>query len=426
MRLLLIGMFLFASVVLGGPARAAEPAATPTLTVYMISGATCPHCAEARTHFDALRARHPDVVVEEIEIWENRDNRPRARALAARAGAEFGAVPLIIVGDRHWIGFRPDPIGIEIDAAIERCLAQPCVDLGRADAVAVATAAPQSAGTRIELPLVGSIDLGSHSLLVSTALIAFVDGFNACSLWVLSLLLAITLHSGRRGRVLLIGLVFLTVSSAIYALFIAGIVTATHALSFSDPLRVVMALVALLFALVNIKDWFWYGRGPSLSIPAAAKSGLYKRMRAVASSGNSLPALVGATIVLSAGASMVEFACTAGFPLMWGQLLAAQQATSGQFAGLLVLYMLIYQADELAIFIAAVVTMRAMKLEERHGRLLKLAAGMLLLALALTLLIAPATMNEPGPAALVFLAAAGATAVLVVADRWARSARRAG
>jgi hypothetical protein len=181
-----------------------------------------------------------------------------------------------------------------------------------------------------------------------------------------------------------------------------------------------MALIALLFALVNIKDWFWYGQGPSLSIPAAAKPGLYRRMRAVAQSGNSLPALIGATIVLSVGASMVEFACTAGFPLMWGQLLAAQQATSGQFAWLLVLYMLIYQADELAIFLVAVTTMRAMKLEERHGRLLKLAAGMLLLALALTVLIAPATMNEPGPAALVFVAAALATAAMVAIDRWVR------
>jgi glutaredoxin len=220
-------MLWIALVALATVTRAAEPAGPPALTVYMISGATCPHCAEAREHFDALRARHPGVVVEEIEIWENRDNRPRARALAARAGAEFGAVPLIIIGDRHWIGFRADPIGTEIDAAIAACLAAPCIDLGRADAVVTTAPRPAQVSTRIDLPLLGTIDLGSQSLLVSTALIAFVDGFNACSLWVLSLLLAITLHSGRRGRVLLIGLLFLTVSSAIYALFIAGIVTAT-------------------------------------------------------------------------------------------------------------------------------------------------------------------------------------------------------
>jgi glutaredoxin len=100
MRLAVIGwMLLTAVATLAGIARAAEPAASPALTVYLISGATCPHCEDARAHLDTLRARHPEIRIDEIEIWDNPGNRPRALALAARAGAEFGAVPLIIIGD---------------------------------------------------------------------------------------------------------------------------------------------------------------------------------------------------------------------------------------------------------------------------------------------------------------------------------------
>jgi hypothetical protein len=263
----------------------------------------------------------------------------------------------------------------------------------------------------------GPIDLGERSLLISTTLIAFVDGFNACSLWVLSVLLAITLHTGSRRKVLIIGLTFLTVTSLIYALFIAGLFSVLRLLDFAGWVRVLVALIALGFALINIKDYFWYRVGPTLSIPDSAKPGLYRRMRGIVNAGESFPALIGATIVMSAGASMIEFGCTAGFPVLWSNLLATQGADTWTFVGLLLLYMLIYQLDELAIFLAAVITLRASRIEERHGRMLKLASGMLMLALALTMLFAPMAMAELGTALLVFALAGAATALVIIVQR---------
>ncbi|MCE3004114.1 MAG: hypothetical protein LW860_15660 [Xanthomonadaceae bacterium] len=151
-------------------------------------------------------------------------------------------------------------------------------------------------------------------------------------------------------------------------------------------------------------------------------------MRAVTAAGRSFPALVGATIVLSASASLVEFACTAGFPVLWTQLLAQHQATGWQFAGLLLVYMLIYQADELMIFGVAVWTLRAMRVEEQHGRVLKLASGMLMLALGLVMLFAPDAMDHLAGALAVFGAAAVATVVVLgvqrlLGGRWTPASR---
>ena len=420
--ILLLGLAVLAvpTVAVGA---APEATATPTVDIHFISGEGCPHCAKARPFLAELAARHPGVQVHEIEIWKNRDNRPRARALAGRWGIELESVPVILVGGRWWVGFADEPIGREIAEAVAACVAQGCPE-----PAAAAPAKATGGSTSIALPLLGTIDLGARSLLASTALIAFVDGFNACSLWVLTLLLAVTLHTGSRGRVVLIGLTFLTVTSGVYALFIAGLFGAMTVLSFADWLRVLMALVALLFAVVNIKDYFFYGRGLSFSIPDGSKPGLYRRMRAVTAAGQSLPALVGATIVLSASASLVEFACTAGFPVLWTQLLAQHGASGAQFGGLLLLYMLIYQADELLIFGVAVWTMRAMRVEERHGRVLKLGSGMLMLALAGVMLFAPDAMDHLGGALAVFGAAALATAAVLlvqrlVGGRWTPAAR---
>ena len=59
--------------------------------------------------------------------------------------------------------------------------------------------------------------------------------------------------------------------------------------------------------------------------------------------------------------------------------------------------------DELIVFGVAVVTMRAAKMQEKHGELLKLVAGVTMLALAGTVLVRPETMNDPVEATLVFM-----------------------
>jgi hypothetical protein len=269
----------------------------------------------------------------------------------------------------------------------------------------------------LHVPLIGDVDLTRHSLLVSTALIAFVDGVNPCSVWVLSVLLALTLQTRSRRRVLLIGLVFLTVTSLVYVAFIAGLFTVFRVVRFLGWIQVLVALVALGFGLINVKDYFWWGVGPSLTIAAEDKPGIYRAMRRVRAAGGSLWGTVAATVALSAGVSLVEFGCTAGFPVLWTNLLIQQQATPLAFVVLLALYMLIYQLDELAIFLTAVFTLRASRFEERHGRALKLLGGMLMLALAGVMLVRPDLLNAIGSALLIFGAAFLVTLLILVAHR---------
>ena len=261
------------------------------------------------------------------------------------------------------------------------------------------------------------MDLGLQSITLSTALIAFVDGVNPCSVWVLTMLLALTLHTGSRKRVLAIGLVFLTVTAAIYALFIAGLFSVLKVASFLGWIQVLVGLIALFFALVNIKDYFWYKEGISFTIADEKKPGIFQRMRTVMDASQSFWGLVGATVVLAAGVSIVEFSCTAGFPVLWTNLLTAQNVSVAVFIGLLLLYMLIYQLDELIIFFSAVASLKVSRLEEKHGRMLKLIGGMLMLTLSVVMLVNPALMNDLGNSLLIFAAAFLATLMVLLLHR---------
>jgi cytochrome c biogenesis protein CcdA len=356
--------------------------------------------------------------------------------MGAKFGFEPSAVPVIYIGARYWEGFAEEPTGREIRQYVAACATQggcpdagagvlsPVADAGAGDATPAANSdaagvMANTAATTLQVPFLGEIDLGAQSLVVSTALIALIDGFNPCSLWVLSVLLTLTLnHSGSRKKVLIIGLVFLTVTSLVYVAFIAGLFTLFSVLSWVWWIRSVVALVALFFAVVNIKDYFWYKEGLSLTIADEQKPGIYRQMRRVLQAGDSLPAQVGAAAVLGAGVSLVEFSCTAGFPMIWTNLVSAQEITTGAFVMLLALYMVIYQLDELVIFGTAVVTMRAARLEEKQGRILKLAGGVLMFILGIVMLVDPALMNDLTSALLIFGIALAAMVAILFVHRW--------
>ncbi len=355
-----------------------------------------------------LARGNPYISLYDYEVWYVEKNQTLMRQMAAAMDFEPGGVPVTIIGGRYWVGYNAQ-IKAEIEAQVERCLTENCPDNGvgiipgrKAREGNEGTGIGTPASSTITLPLIGTVNLESQSLLVSTLLIAFVDGFNPCSLWVLSILLSLVLNTGSRKKVFIIGAVFITVTAAVYMLFIAGLFTVFTFVSFLGWIQVLVALLALFFALVNIKDYFWYKEGLSFTIADNKKSGIYKGIRNVMKAGDSVWGLISATFVMAIGVSVVEFSCTAGFPVLWTNLLTAQQVGTVTFVLLLLLYIVIYQIDEAAIFLAAVFTLKTSRLEEKHGRILKLIGGMLMLTLAGVMLIKPALMNKLSSSLLIF------------------------
>lgn len=385
--------------------------------IYFFWGEGCPHCARAKPFLEKLAAKYPAVVLKEIEIYNSHENQDLFYRMAEKFGVEQLGVPLIFIGPHFLLGYMEE-MDEQIEADVLDCVQKGCIDPASTLAATpdkttqAVTAAPPS--SQLEIPWLGRVDLGSQSVLLSTTLIALVDGFNPCSLWVLTMLMALTLHTGSRKRVFLIGVIFLTVTSLIYALFIAGLFSLLNFVAYLGWVRAIISLIALFFALVNIKDYFWYKEGLSFTIADDKKPGIFRRMRAVVNASQSAWGMALATIILAAGVSLVEFSCTAGLPVMWVNLLSAQNVDLAAFVLLLLLYMLIYQLDEMVIFFSSVATLKASRLEEKHGRLLKLISGMLMLTLALVMLINPSLMNSINSSLTIFGLSLAATLLVLL------------
>jgi thiol-disulfide isomerase/thioredoxin len=394
---------------------------------------------DALSFLRSLEAKHPDIELGTYEVWMSSANSTRFKRIAEDFGIEAAGVPTIFIGDRAWEGFSADA-GDELAAYIQNCLDVGCpgplddessvspaltpavgaepTEVTPMSSEAADTSSQSPTANSITIPLLGTVDLGGQSLWTSTALISFADGFNPCSLWVLSILVALSLRSGSRKRIFTIGLIYITVTAGIYVLLIAGLFTFLTMVSFLSWIQMAVSILALFFAAINIKDYFWYKEGLSLTIADEKKPGIYKRVRKVMAAGDSFWALAGTTAALGAGVSLVEFSCTAGFPVVWTNLVAAQNVEPITFVLLLLLYMAIYQIDELAIFAVAVLTLKAGRMEEKHGRMLKLVGGMLMLMLAAVMLFEPALMNDLTTSLLIFGGAlVAALAVLVIHRR---------
>ena len=390
------------------------------VVIYLFWGDGCPHCAAEKPVLEGLAKSNPHVILRMYEVWNNEDNQQKLLQMADFYDFEATGVPVTFIGEKYWVGYS-DPLGETIRSEVNACLTNGCIDAG----AGILTPGPRPTAPDITpvnkdvltIPLIGVVDLATQSLAVSTLLISFVDGFNPCSVWVLTMLLTLTLHTGSRRKVLLIGLIFLTVTAGVYGLFIAGLFTMFTVVNFVGWIQVVVALVALFFGLVNLKDYFFYKEGLSFTINDSAKPGIFQRIRRVMDASQSFWGLAGATVVMSAGVSLVEFSCTAGFPVLWTNLLVAQKAGLVTFLLLLVLYLFIYQIDELGIFLIAVFSLKASRLEEKHGRILKLIGGVLMVTLAGVMVIDPTVMSTLSKSLVVFGAAFGGVLLILLLHR---------
>ncbi len=418
---LLLGLLLAGA----SPATGDSP-----LVVYYFWGDGCPHCEVEKAFLAEMIEAHPELRIVDYEVWYDEDNRRHLAQMADAFGIRPFGTPITFIGDSVWIGFS-DQAEAQMRSKIEDCLATGCADAATAPPGRAAASVREERYSAVDLepvkktptpdtlvvPFIGEVDLAAHSLVFTTAVIALVDGFNPCSLWVLSMLLAIVINTRSRLRIALVGVTFLSVTAAAYGVFIAGVFNALSYIRYLGWIQVSVALLALSFALINIKDYFWFKKGVSLTIAEHHKPGIFRRMRGIVTPGQKLPGMLGATAAMALGITLVELPCTAGFPLIWGNILAARDVGGLSFALLLALYLLIYLLDELAVLATVTLTLKASRLEEHHGRVLKLVGGMIMLALAGVLLLAPEIMDSVNGSLLVFAGALGASALMILVHR---------
>jgi thiol-disulfide isomerase/thioredoxin len=375
-------------------AGAAEPPETfwygrdadggPTVVLHYFYSPSCPHCQVAGPYLDALDGELPWLELRKYSVRDSRDNARLYLDTAASLGVEVQSVPGFIFCRQLRVGFdSEETTGAELREALEACYR-------------AATGGPVAAGpsSRIELPLLGVVDPADLSLPVLTAVLAGVDAFNPCAFFVLLFLLSLMVHAKSRARMLIVGGTFVLFSGLVYFVFMAAWLNLFLLAGELRAVTLAAGLVALVIGAINVKDYFWFRQGVSLSIPDAAKPGLFRRMREVVAAGATGPMLAG-TILLAIVANSYELLCTAGLPMVYTRTLTLAGLPTWQYYAYLAAYNVIYVIPLLVIVVVFAWTLGARKLSESEGRLLKLVSGCMMLAFGILLLAAPHWLTVP-------------------------------
>lgn len=349
----------------------------------------CPHCLEALPFVDGLAAQNPWIDVHSLELTRDRDNAALYVRMATALGMKAQAVPAFLVCGRMLTGYdRAEGIGADVLALAQSCRSSAAVSDSRGG-----VGAPATAEDALRLPVFGHIDPKGLSLPLFTLVMAGLDAFNPCAFFVLLFLLSLLVHARSRGRMLLIGGTFVMVSGLVYFLFMAAWLSLFLVVGASPMVTAVAGVLALVIGVLNIKDWFLFRQGPTLSIPAAAKPGLFRRMRGLLSA-EGLGTLMLGTVTLAIAANSYELLCTAGFPMVYTRVLTLNGQGGLDYYAYLALYNVVYVLPLLVIVLAFTYTLGARKLTERQGRQLKLLSGVMMLALGLVLLLRPQLLDR--------------------------------
>lgn len=344
------------------------------ICVVYFYGEGCSKCAELESFMLEFQKKHSNVRVHWLEIYNNKTNYDLYNELTAERGIPIDkrGIPLVVVGKGYLMGVGQIKENLENVVVNYNLPKNFCPLKGRLGChIAQYHPAELSPAEQIKI---------SIPLIILTGL---VDGINPCAFAVLILLLAyINLEAEvRGGKSHMIKIVFLYVSVIYVTYFLAGF-GLFKILGFTGLTLAVYKIaagIAVIAGLINIKDYFWYGRGLTLKISESRANLFRKYMR---------KASAPATIILGVLVAAFELPCTGGVYLAIIAMMS-KSMTATVAVPYLLLYNLMFIAPLLVIFLVAYFGVSPKQLEQwrqTEKKKMKLVMGVVFLGLGLIML----------------------------------------
>lgn len=298
----------------------------------------CANCGLGYLALDLVRKDHPELVVAELNIY---DDPGRAELLARRAGRDKITVPAVFVGEEALMG--PEEVTLEgLEALVRRHAAgAPPVwaDVGEAESQA-------AAAERFH-------ELGPLAVIAA----GLVDGVNPCAFATLIFFISYLTVAGRRGRqVLATGGAFTLGVFLAYLAVGLGLYHALDALggALQQAGRVMLVLTVIgcfVLAILSVRDYLRARAGDLEGMTLTLPKGLHDRIHAVIRKGRRARAYVFIAFVTGVVVSLLELACTGQIYLPTIIFMTSVPELRGEAIGSLLLYNVFFVVPLLVVFV---------------------------------------------------------------------------
>lgn len=342
--------------------------------VYFFYSAICPHCQAEEKFLDELQKKYPDLEIKRYEVVSNPDNQKIMQQFQEKYNVpenERIFVPETFTPTKYFVGYN-DQTGREI----ENCLKE-CMGTGAA------------ASNKIKIPILGEFDISKTPLIFFTVVLGLMDGFNPCAMWVLVILISMLLAAKSRKKIALVGGTFIFAEGLLYFLFMAAWLNVFFAMGKVSLVRIIIGIFGIVFGIWRLRDFFTWKPGVCkvTEVTKSEEKILDKINRVLKPA--ALPVTLLGIVVLAFSVNLVEFFCSAGFPVIYTKILSSQGVGGIQYYLYLLLYNILYMLDDFIVFGVAFFTLGHFKFSDKYNRYSTLIAGILIIILGILLIFKP-------------------------------------
>ena len=346
--------------------------------LHIFYGQGCPHCSQLRLFLNDIEPNYPSLIVHEYEVYSNRAELALFESISEDFNVPIQGVPTVFVDNKVIVGFS-NSIGETIERAIKNCLKETCDDPIKKEAT---NETIKVSGDSSPSKDPKKTDLTKKLTIPIVIAAAAVDAINPCAFAVLIILMTAALSIANKKRALKFGLSF-TISIYIsYFLMGLGLFSALQATGLSHGFYLFVTFLAVVVGLLNIKDYFWYGKGFLMEVPLSWRPTMKKIL-------NSATSPFGAFIAGFA-VSLFELPCTGG-PYIVILGLLAREVTKEVGIMYLLLYNLVFVSPliilSIIIYRGLSTTEKLERIRQDKVRILHLIAGLLMLGIAAAMIV---------------------------------------
>ncbi len=363
------------------------------VNLYFFWANGCPHCSNEKPFLEKLEQKYDNLKVHSFEVTGNKDNIDLLKKIGKELSVDISGVPFTIVGDHYFTGwYNEQTTGAAIEEAVQCALQNGCYDtVGNLISPAASGSKYQNEKKmpeKINLPIFGEIKTKNFSLPILTILIAGLDGFNPCAMWVLLFLISMLLGMKDKKRMWILGIAFIVSSAFVYFLFMSAWLNLFLFLGFVLWVRIIIGLVALAAGGYNLKEYFTNKSGKCKVTDNKKRQKVFEKLKSITQKKQLWIALSG-IVILAFAVNLVELVCSAGLPAIYTQILALSSLEKWQYYAFLLLYIFIFMLDDLIVFFVAMTTLQMTGATTKYSHISHLIGGIIMIIMGVLLLFRP-------------------------------------
>ncbi len=369
------------------------------VNIYLFYGDGCPHCAALEEYLNKEYKNDKDLNIYKYEVWFNKDNQKLWKKVQDITGKEAKGVPYFIIGDKLFQGYNETSSWEEtVDEAIKDVKTN-----GYIDDIGVVLGVTnekdkdktiennngkkeQSVNTKIDIPLIGKVDLKNLSLPIIAIVIGLVDGFNPCAMWILIFLITMLFDYKDRKKMWILGCTFLFTSAFVYFLFMIGFLQVATFINSITVLKYLVALFALCFGGYNIYRYIKTRNEAGCDVVNKdQRKKIMVRIKNILANNSFVLSLLG-IMLLAVSVNLIELLCSLGLPVVFTEILSLNNIKGIAKVAYILLYVFFFLIDDLVIFFIAMKTLKITAISNKYTKYSHLIGGIIMIIIGLLMI----------------------------------------